>query len=154
ENEQNGSRPFGDVLKAYRKQKRLTQRQLATKLDVHYNTVYRWEQGEFLPETRGIVLEIAKQLDLDREQTRHLLEASLLSSFSCWAIPVQRNPFFTGREAILSRLHTLFEQQSSVGLTQTYSLSGLGGVGKTQIAVEYACRHAQEYSVVLWLDGE
>jgi hypothetical protein len=32
-------------------------------------------------------------------------------------------------------------------------LHGLGGIGKTQLAVEFARRHYRRFSVVLWLDG-
>ena len=33
---------------------------------------------------------------------------------------------------------------------RTQGLNGLGGIGKTQTAVEYAYRHRQDYEVVLW----
>jgi hypothetical protein len=36
----------------------------------------------------------------------------------------------------------------------TQAISGLGGVGKTQLAVEYACRHAADYQAVRWLRAE
>lgn len=34
------------------------------------------------------------------------------------------------------------------------ALRGLGGVGKTQLAVEYAHRHAADHAVVRWVDAE
>jgi hypothetical protein len=33
-------------------------------------------------------------------------------------------------------------------------LSGLGGIGKTQIAFEYAYRHQQDYQAVLWVHAD
>jgi len=37
---------------------------------------------------------------------------------------------------------------------QPQILSGLGGIGKTQIAIEYAYRYCEEYSSILWLRAE
>ena len=39
-------------------------------------------------------------------------------------------------------------------LTQPASVHGLGGVGKTLLAVEFAHRHADDYDAVLWLAAE
>src|SRR5689334_21474491 len=98
---------FGELLKNSRKHKRLTQRHLADKMGVHYNTIYRWEQGDFLPETRGMVLELANKLDLSEPETRRLLEDSLFSHSFHWSVPSARNPFFTGREEVLQHLSTV-----------------------------------------------
>jgi hypothetical protein len=46
-------------------------------------------------------------------------------------------PFFTGREEVLSQLHDALSS-GKAALTQPQAISGLGGIGKTQTAVEYA----------------
>jgi hypothetical protein len=57
----------------------------------------------------------------------------------------ERNLFFTGREDVLAQLQEALATQGRA------ALSGLGGVGKTQTAVEYAYRHLDEYVYALWL---
>ena len=56
----------------------------------------------------------------------------------------ERNPFFTGREPVLAQLEEALSGRGRV------ALSGLGGVGKTQTAVEYAHRHLDEYVYTFW----
>ena len=65
-------------------------------------------------------------------------------------IPYQRNPFFTGREELLNRLHDLLYAENTAALTQPQGISGLGGIGKTQTALEYVYRYHTEYRAVLW----
>ncbi|GCE45766.1 Tfp pilus assembly protein PilF [Thermosporothrix hazakensis] len=142
---------FGDILKAYRKRRKLTQSKLAALLKIHPNTVGAWERGEYLPETKEIVLELARLLQLDEQETRRLLEASLSALTPYWYVPYQRNPFFTGREALLDTLHTLLH--TNPRRPASYALSGLGGSGKTQVAIEYVYRTFQEYTAVFWLDA-
>src|SRR5262249_19247750 len=54
---------------------------------------------------------------------------------SVWNVPYPRNPFFTGREQLLAQLTTTL-QKAPAALTQPQAISGLGGIGKTQLAVE------------------
>src|SRR5579875_3247862 len=103
---QDESLSFGELLKAFRTRRRLTQQQLAEALGLRRHTIIRWEQGDFLPKTRTLVLELARHLHLDEPATRRLLEASLITLAPHWSVPLPRNPYFTGREEALSALHT------------------------------------------------
>ena len=64
----------------------------------------------------------------------------------------ERNPHFTGREEILKEIHNNFQTGQTVSLRQT--VAGLGGVGKTQTAIEYAYRYAGDYNDIWWVNAE
>lgn len=69
-----------------------------------------------------------------------------------WNVPHNRNPHFTGREDFLSALEESLTSGQPAALTQ--AIHGLGGVGKTQLATEFAYRHAHRYEVVWWVRAE
>jgi len=72
---------------------------------------------------------------------------------SVWNVPFRRNPFFTGREPIFSQIHMLLHAGKTTALSQPPAISGLGGIGKTQTAVEYAYRNRESYQYVLWVQA-
>jgi tetratricopeptide (TPR) repeat protein len=69
-----------------------------------------------------------------------------------WNVPFNRNPNFIGRREILDHLHNELQSGKHAALTQ--SISGLGGVGKTQLVVEYAYQFASEYDLIWWIRSE
>ncbi len=71
-----------------------------------------------------------------------------------WNVPYRRNLLFTDREDILQQLRDLFTKNTAASSKQPLALSGLGGMGKTQIALEYAHRYREEYHVVLWAKAD
>lgn len=146
---------FGATLKFFRKKQGMTQKQLAAKIGVHVNTVWAWERGDYLPETRGFLLEIANQLSLSDFETRQLLEASLTEnpSLPYWNVPYQRNPFFVGRKDVLHHVHQMLQEQRRENRVASCALSGMGGIGKTQTALEYTYLYFQDYAAVLWVNA-
>jgi tetratricopeptide (TPR) repeat protein/DNA-binding XRE family transcriptional regulator len=145
---------FGTLLKGFRVRRHLTQQQLADKLGVRRNTIGTWERGDFLPGSKGVVLELARCLYLQDQEMRQLQEASLIAFSPYLLVPFPRNPFFTGREEILETLHAQLVVEQAGALTRSSVLHGLGGVGKTQIALEYAYRYSQEYRAIFWIEAE
>jgi tetratricopeptide (TPR) repeat protein len=65
-----------------------------------------------------------------------------------------RNPYFTGRTALLERLHGQLAAGTSRLALLPHAVHGLGGVGKTHLAIEYAWRYANEYELVWWIPAE
>jgi tetratricopeptide (TPR) repeat protein/transcriptional regulator with XRE-family HTH domain len=162
---------FSELLRQFRVHEHLSQHELAKRMGVHRNTIVAWEQGSHLPKTRPRVLELAQALHLNEQDTEYLFQASFLStstsitlsqSAQLWNVPYRRNPFFTGRDELLQlierHLSTTGQEEVTTrraALTQPQAIKGLGGIGKTQIAVEYAYRaHEQgQYTHTLWMNA-
>jgi tetratricopeptide (TPR) repeat protein len=70
-----------------------------------------------------------------------------------WNVPAVSGRF-VGREALLDVLAERLSAGEAAALTQVQALHGLGGVGKTRVAVEFARSHRDDYDVVWWVRSE
>jgi tetratricopeptide (TPR) repeat protein/transcriptional regulator with XRE-family HTH domain len=161
------SRPVSR-LKQERELRAWTQSELAERIGTTQVNVSRWETGITVPspyyrqrlgELFGKSIQELGLIPASREE--HNEEVSTFSGTPdsqssippqlIWNVPYRRNPFFTGREEILAHLYTVLQNNKAAALTQTQAISGLGGIGKTQIAVEYAYRYRDHYQAIFWI---
>jgi tetratricopeptide (TPR) repeat protein len=74
-----------------------------------------------------------------------------------WGNVPQRNKNFTGRSDILTRLRESVASKITAVLPEDplpRVLQGLGGVGKTAVAIEYAYRFRSDYDLVWWIPAD
>ncbi|WP_113704961.1 FxSxx-COOH system tetratricopeptide repeat protein [Nonomuraea lactucae] len=70
-----------------------------------------------------------------------------------WGKVPPRNKNFTGREELLAQIRRSIDAVTAV-VPLPQALHGLGGVGKTQLAIEYAWRYRGEYDLVWWITAD
>jgi len=74
------------------------------------------------------------------------------SEFSLpFKIPYSEHNKFTGRELFLRQLDLALRSREH--RSRPLVLYGTGGVGKTEIVIEYAHRHQKEYSSIFWINA-
>jgi hypothetical protein len=100
------------------------------------------------PDELGRVVERSlRELAAARQDAGPLPPDSVLRM---WNVP-PRNPGFTGRESLLAAVR---DRLLAGDMAVAQALQGMGGVGKTQLAIEYAHRFAADYDVAWWVDAE
>lgn len=127
---------------------------------VDANTIGRWERGATEPSAHHLRL-ITTLYQRSSEELGYVAEDSIpFWNIDAFSAP---NPYFTGREAILKTLHAVpvardehrKQYPRKLPLQQAPQvLTGLGGMGKTQIAVAYARRHMHDYHTVAWVRAD
>jgi tetratricopeptide (TPR) repeat protein/transcriptional regulator with XRE-family HTH domain len=150
---------------------------VADQLGTSVHTVQRWERGSQHPSAyyRSKLCQLfglsAADLGLaemngsaelsESESARTPLVGDDSPEDAIWTVPYARNPHFTGRDDLLDHLMQQLTGEGSdlavsirqVALTQAKIIKGLGGIGKTQIVVEYAYRARERglYRHTFWI---
>ena len=60
---------------------------------------------------------------------------------------------FVGRETELQEMENILQPKSKSPDRQVLILGGMGGIGKTQLAINYAKQHHDSYSSIFWLNA-
>lgn len=152
-------RAVAALIRAERTKRGWSQQELANQLDTTLSTVERWERGATIPnrtyqrKLKGAFAWEANLIESLLQQNNEGQEAGEASSppRSHWIVP-HRNPYFTGREDVIAHLRAALPSSTITVLSQ--AMSGLGGIGKTQIMVEYAYRYASRYQAVFWVQAD
>ena len=69
-------------------------------------------------------------------------------------LPFHKNDNFTGRDRELAEIHkALHDAEKTISRRKVMVLHGLGGIGKTQLANQYAHIHQKDYTSVWWVNA-
>ena len=68
-------------------------------------------------------------------------------------VPYEKNQYFTGRDAFIKQLFNKFRDPSPARYHGRLALYGLGGIGKTQVALEFIYRYQSSYSRIYWISA-
>ncbi|GAA4674338.1 FxSxx-COOH system tetratricopeptide repeat protein [Phytohabitans rumicis] len=106
------------------------------------------------PATDGCEVEPSALAGLtpEPEPTRPIRRRTAITQPTVWGNIPPRNPNFTGRVQLLTSLHDRLIAGTTAVLPE--ALHGMGGVGKSQLAIEYVYRHQDEYDLIWWIPAE
>jgi hypothetical protein len=136
-----------------------SQKSLAIELGLGRDTVSKFFNGKGVDHLNFV--EISEKLGLDWQMIVDKGEAlEEEASPTAEILPPNNIPAgmgirdpkqFIGREQALTDLHTLLQERGNVAIC---AVSGMGGVGKTELALQYARQHLQDYGMgVCWLQA-
>src|SRR5579884_1800264 len=117
---------FGARLVQARIRLRLSQEALGEAVGVTARSINRWEHNQAIPqqyyrERLCDVLQLTTRAlfgESDEEQQ------AVSPATPLWYIPYARNPYFTGREVVLSYLHEKLYDERHISLAQPHMISG------------------------------
>ena len=74
-----------------------------------------------------------------------------LLSTDNFVVPFERNPLFTGRKKFLKILKQMLHEKTLKKYNHRIALYGMGGIGKTQTALEYVYTNRDSYKRIYWI---
>ncbi len=147
---------FGEHLAQARIALKLSQEALAEAVGTTARSISRWERNQTVPQQYYLerLCDVLQTTPEALFRTRMEESQRRTEMTPLWYVPYARNPYFTGRKAFLHQLYRQLHAEHHVALTQRHVLSGLGGIGKTQTALEYIYLFRHEYHSIFWINAE
>jgi len=104
----------------------------------------------------------AIRLRTDTEKNTELLAAmdlmkdtkALKEKLPCYYVPFGRDEQFYGREDILARISKALDPSDGNERCRAFALHGMGGVGKTKIALKYVNSSRSKYDAIFWISAD
>jgi hypothetical protein len=83
------------------------------------------------------------------------LEPEEPATFPIKMLPYRQNPRFFGREAELDKINRALDWNNPNNpLLRTYTIYGRRGVGKTELALQYAHKNPAKFDAIFWVGCE
>lgn len=111
------------------------------------------ENIDYASEIREILKQISFKEVQKENKKKDISDINLSKKIeSIWNVPYKKNIFFMGRKAELEHLERAV--YSNKGTSFIQAISGLGGIGKTQLALQYCYQKRNQYDVIHWINAE
>lgn len=68
-----------------------------------------------------------------------------------YIVPQDPDIRFSGREDAVDEIHKILDDTDKIHDLRAFSVFGMGGVGKTQVALQYAKQIRSSYDVIIWI---
>jgi transcriptional regulator with XRE-family HTH domain len=103
-------------------------------------------------ESTKLIQGYAEALKLSPQEVNALIQETGVSVIEQSNIPYKRNSFFAGRDEEIKHIHS--NLMNNVKSPNICAITGISGIGKTSVAVEYAFHYREEYKFVLWIQAD
>ncbi|KAL6355488.1 hypothetical protein LRP88_11081 [Fusarium phalaenopsidis] len=104
---------------------------------------------------KDFVHEVGLQQAIETHETHELVQAVKPkgSNIPCHVMSPAKNTLFFKRPDIMKQIESHFfpNEEASPPALKSFLLHGLGGVGKTQLAANFAYSHWNDYEIIIWV---
>jgi hypothetical protein len=80
------------------------------------------------------------------------LQPHLSTMKKYFELPNRPSPNFLGRDDVLNEIHRYFTDAALATQQRLLSIYGIGGSGKTEVALTYAFKHRDDYDAIFLID--
>jgi predicted ATPase len=144
--------PFGPWLKQLRTSRDLTQEELATQVGCAVETIRKLEAGVRRP-SKEIAHRLAEVLFADQNKRQRFVERArgLNQDVSSSSVSSQRHNLPAQLTSFIGREREVAEVRELLSASRLVTLTGVGGTGKTRLALEVTATLCDAYTGGVWL---